>query len=109
MAGQSVARGCWIDRRLGRSAIAEIASHAPELMTEPLRETESGSIALNANPLTLARGRAWSPSDRAWDAHRADGTCVEVFEGPMVMDADALKVEAYRAQPVLAASARWPA
>ena len=39
------------------SAIAEIASHAPELMTEPLRETESGSIALNADLEALAKGK----------------------------------------------------
>ena len=36
------------------SAIAPIASHAPELMTEPLEETEDGSIAA-VSPAVLAR------------------------------------------------------
>jgi NAD(P)H-hydrate epimerase len=40
------------------SAIAEISSHAPELMTEPLSETESGSIALNADLQALAQGKS---------------------------------------------------
>ena len=34
-----------------------LPSHAPELMTEPLRETESGSIALNADLQSLAKGK----------------------------------------------------
>jgi NAD(P)H-hydrate epimerase len=73
------------------SAIAEISSHAPELMTEPLRETESGSIALNANLEALAQGKsvvAMGPGlgrvpQIAAMVHAIAGT----FEGPMVLDA----------------------
>jgi NAD(P)H-hydrate epimerase len=76
------------------SAIAEIASHAPELMTEPLPETESGSIALNANLEALARGKsvvAMGPGlGRAPQIAAMVNTMAATFEGPMVLDADAL-------------------
>jgi NAD(P)H-hydrate epimerase len=76
------------------SAIAEIASHAPELMTEPLPETESGSIALNANLEALARGKsvvAMGPGlGRAPQIAAMVHTMAATFEGPMVLDADAL-------------------
>ena len=76
------------------SAIAEIASHAPELMTEPLRETESGSIALNADLQTLAKGKtvvAMGPGlGRAPQIAAMVHALAEAFEGPMVLDADAL-------------------
>ena len=39
------------------SAIAEIAAHAPELMTEPLAQTPMGSIALNAGLDQVAEGK----------------------------------------------------
>jgi hydroxyethylthiazole kinase-like uncharacterized protein yjeF len=77
-----------------QSAIAEIAAHAPELMTEPLPETESGSIALNANLEQLAKGKSviaigpglgHAPQITAMVHALAAG-----FEGPMVLDADAL-------------------
>ena len=76
------------------SAIAEIASHAPELMTEPLRETESGSIALNANLQALAQGKsvvAMGPGlGRAPQIAAMVQALAEAFEGPMVLDADGL-------------------
>jgi NAD(P)H-hydrate epimerase len=76
------------------SAIAEIASHAPELMTEPLPETESGCIALNANLEALAQGKsviAMGPGlGRAPEIAAMVNGLAEAFEGPMVLDADAL-------------------
>ncbi len=76
------------------SAIAEIASHAPELMTEPLPETESGSIALNADLEALARGKtvvALGPGlGRAPQIAAMVRGLAETFEGPIVLDADAL-------------------
>jgi len=76
------------------SAIAEIASHAPEFMTEPLRETESGSIALNANLQALAQGKsvvAMGPGlGRAPQIAAMVQALAEAFEGPMVLDADGL-------------------
>ena len=39
------------------SAIPQIAAHAPELMTEPLKETPHGSIAIIANLEALAEGK----------------------------------------------------
>ena len=76
------------------SAIAEIASHAPELMTEPLPETESGCIALNANLEALAQGKsviAMGPGlGRAAQIAAMVNRLAEAFEGPMVLDADAL-------------------
>jgi ADP-dependent NAD(P)H-hydrate dehydratase / NAD(P)H-hydrate epimerase len=76
------------------SAIAEIASHAPELMTEPLHETSSGSIALNSNLEALAQGKtvvAIGPGlGRAPQIATMVHALAEAFEGPMVLDADAL-------------------
>jgi NAD(P)H-hydrate epimerase len=82
------------------SAIAEIASHAPELMTEPLPETESGSIALSANLEALARGKsvvAMGPGlgHAPQIAAMVQGLAAS-FEGPMVLDADALMSEGTR-------------
>jgi NAD(P)H-hydrate epimerase len=76
------------------SKIGEIASHAPELMTEPLPETESGSIALNANLEGLAQGKsvvAMGPGlGRAPQIAAMVHSMAATFEGPMVLDADAL-------------------
>ena len=76
------------------SAIAEISSHAPELMTEPLSETESGSIALNADLQALAKGKsviAIGPGlGRAPQIATMVHSLTGAFEGPMVLDADAL-------------------
>jgi len=76
------------------SAIAEIASHAPELMTEPLAETPDGSIAPDAELERITKGKtviAIGPGlgrapQIAAMVHALAGT----FEGPMVLDADAL-------------------
>jgi len=76
------------------SAIAEIASHAPELMTEPLAETPMGSIALNAALEKLAEGMtviAMGPGlGRHPEIDMLVASAVESFPQPMVIDADAL-------------------
>ena len=76
------------------SAIAEIASHAPELMTEPLAETPIGSIALNANLEALAEGKtviAMGPGlGRHRDIDMLVASAAEAFPQPMLLDADAL-------------------
>ncbi|MEO8368389.1 MAG: NAD(P)H-hydrate dehydratase [Candidatus Solibacter sp.] len=77
------------------SAIATIAGHAPELMTEALRETESGMIALNANLAPLLEGKtvlAIGPGlGRAPHLAALVHGLTESFAGPMVLDADALQ------------------
>jgi NAD(P)H-hydrate epimerase len=76
------------------SAIAEIAMHAPELMTEPLRETESGMIALNADIDAAAAGKtvlAAGPGlGRAPHLATLVNAIVDSCEQPVVIDADAL-------------------
>jgi NAD(P)H-hydrate epimerase len=76
------------------SAIAEISSHAPELMTEPLAETSIGSIALNARLEPLAEGKtviAMGPGlGRHPDIDMLVSSATERFPQPMVLDADAL-------------------
>src|ERR1017187_6236627 len=76
------------------SAIAEISSHAPELMTEPLAETSMGSIALNARLEPLAEGKtviAMGPGlGRHPDIDMLVASATERFPQPMVLDADAL-------------------
>ena len=76
------------------SAIAEIASHSPELMTEPLAETPMGSIALNAAVEALAEGKtvvAMGPGlGRHRDIDMLVSSAIETFPQPMVLDADAL-------------------
>ena len=76
------------------SAIAEIAAHAPELMTEPLAQTPMGSIALNAGLENLAEGKtviAMGPGlGRHADIDMLVASAVESFPQPMVLDADAL-------------------
>jgi len=84
------------------SAITAIASYAPEIMTEPLAETDSGSIAMRA------------PDDPALSAITAKKTVIAIGPGmgqnpetvqfirrfvqespiPMVVDADALNAVA---------------
>jgi NAD(P)H-hydrate epimerase len=77
-----------------QSAIAEISAHAPELMTEPLRETESGLIALNAGLPEHAKGMtvvAIGPGlGRAPHIAPMVNALAEAFEGPLILDADAL-------------------
>ena len=76
------------------SAIAEIASHAPELMTEPLAETPMGSIALTADVEKLAEGMtvlAMGPGlGRHADIAMLVTSALENFPQAMVLDADAL-------------------
>lgn len=80
------------------SAIPVVASHAPELMTEPLPETEAGSIALRsldsgqlskltANKDVLALGPGLGTHRETVEVVRR---LVEEFPGPMVIDADGL-------------------
>lgn len=76
-----------------KSAIAEIAAHAPELMTEPLAETPHGTIAMNADLARIAEGKtviAMGPG-LGRDAAVAQLVAgVATFQQPMVLDADAL-------------------
>jgi NAD(P)H-hydrate epimerase len=77
-----------------KSAIAEIAAHAPELMTEPLAETPHGSIALNADLSRLVEGKTVIAMGPGLGRDAAIGPLVasaaSLFPGPMVLDADAL-------------------
>ena len=90
-------------------AIAEIGAHAPELMTEPLPETESGSIAPSADLQAIAEGKtviAIGPGlgrDRHLTALVA--TATRTLDQPMVLDADALVVEAIHAAALQADAA----
>ena len=76
------------------SAIPQIASHAPELMTVPLKETPHGSIAITANLETLAEGMtviAMGPGlGREPGISELVHAAISSFEQPMVLDADAL-------------------
>jgi NAD(P)H-hydrate epimerase len=76
------------------SAIPEIAAHAPELMTEPLRETESGAIALNANLGDVIAGKSVIAMGPGLGQHPQIAALVEAIaestELPMVLDADGL-------------------
>jgi len=78
------------------SAIAQIASHAPELMTEPLPETEDGSISLRMfdqlsalvdkkNVVALGPGMGRNP-----ETGQLIRRLVNELARPMVVDADAL-------------------
>ena len=77
-----------------KSAIAEIAAHAPELMTEPLAETPHGTIALNADLARIAEGKtviAMGPGlGRDAAVAQLVASVAAAFEQPMVLDADAL-------------------
>jgi NAD(P)H-hydrate epimerase len=76
------------------SAIPVIASHAPELMTEPLAETKRGSIALNARLTEVAEGKtvvAIGPGlGRLPEIEVLVRTALDELAQPMVIDADAL-------------------
>jgi NAD(P)H-hydrate epimerase len=76
------------------SAIPEIAAHAPELMTEPLRETESGAIALNANLSPILEGKTVIAMGPGLGRNPQIATLVASLaahsELPIVLDADAL-------------------
>ncbi|HWD00353.1 MAG TPA: NAD(P)H-hydrate dehydratase [Candidatus Sulfopaludibacter sp.] len=76
------------------SAIATIAAHTPELMTEPLPETPHGSIALNApldqlaeSKTVVAAGPGLGRDPAIAELVRSlNATCTQ----PLVLDADAL-------------------
>ncbi|MGA2212540.1 MAG: NAD(P)H-hydrate dehydratase [Bryobacteraceae bacterium] len=80
------------------SAITAIASYAPEIMTEPLAETESGSIAMRApddpalaaitakkNVIAIGPGMGHDPETVQFIRN-----FVQESKTPMVVDADAL-------------------
>jgi NAD(P)H-hydrate epimerase len=75
-------------------AIAAVAAHAPELMTVPLAETPCGGISRAADIPALARGKtvlAMGPGlGREPDIAEMVSRAAAAFEGPLVLDADAL-------------------
>ena len=78
------------------SAIAQIASHAPELMTEPLPETEDGSISMRMlDPLSVLIDKknvvAIGPGmGRNPETGQLIRRLVNELTRPMVVDADGL-------------------
>jgi hydroxyethylthiazole kinase-like uncharacterized protein yjeF len=79
-----------------QSAIAQIASHAPELMTEPMPETEDGSISMRAldqlsglidkkNIVAIGPGMGRNP-----ETVQLIRRMVNELPRPMVVDADGL-------------------
>lgn len=76
------------------SAIDSIAAHAPELMTEPLRETAEGAVARGAHVESIADGKtvvAVGPGlGRGEDVEALVLRLAASLEQPMVLDADAL-------------------
>jgi NAD(P)H-hydrate epimerase len=76
------------------SAIATIAAHAPELMTEPLPETAAGIIAQAAPLAKLAEGKtvvAMGPGlGRGPEIETLVRAAADGLELPLVLDADAL-------------------
>lgn len=80
------------------SAISAIASHAPEIMTEPLPETDAGSISMRALDHSLLAGIAEKKSVIALgpgmgghpETVQLIRRLVEESHLPMVVDADAL-------------------
>ncbi len=76
------------------SAIPIIATHAPELMTEPLEENESGGISRNAHLDTLAKDMTVVAMGPGMGRHPDIEALVTRLNGkleqPMVIDADAL-------------------
>jgi len=76
------------------SAVPVIAAHAAELMTAPLEENDAGTISSSVDLAAIAEGKTVlamgpglgiHPDVEALVAH-----AVETFEGPLVLDADAL-------------------
>lgn len=76
------------------SAIASIAAAAPELMTEPLRETPAGSVSRGVDLESVAEGKtvvAMGPGlGHADDIEALVLRLTASLEQPMVLDADAL-------------------
>jgi hydroxyethylthiazole kinase-like uncharacterized protein yjeF len=85
------------------SAIAQIAGHAPELMTEALAETPKGSIAINADLDRLAEGKtviAMGPGmGRDPGIKELVQSAVAAYPQPMVLDADSLMPQAFEVAP----------
>ena len=75
-------------------AVPTIAAHTPELMTVPLAETESGGVSRAADIPALAKGKtvlAMGPGlAREPDIAELVARAAAEFEGPAVLDADAL-------------------
>ena len=75
-------------------AIAQIAAHAPELMTDPLPESPHGTIGLTADLDRAAEGKtviAMGPGlGRDPGMAQLVARVVEGFQQPVVLDADAL-------------------
>lgn len=78
------------------SALPSVASHAPELMTEPLKETESGSVSLRAYPEAegLSNRKSVVAIGPGLGTHPETVAFVRTLFGrmalPVVADADAL-------------------
>ena len=76
------------------SAIPVIATHAPEVMTEPLAETPEGTIAASADLARVAKDMTVIAMGPGLGREAAIGQLVQQacdrFEQPMVLDADAL-------------------
>ncbi len=79
-----------------KSVLGTVAGFHPELMTEPLRETDTGTISTSAQPRIeeLARGKSVlaigpgiSRNPQTWEVVRALVTKLQL---PMVLDADGL-------------------
>jgi NAD(P)H-hydrate epimerase len=81
------------------SAIPQIASHAPELMTEPLPESPHGSIAITADLEQAAAGKtvvAMGPGlGRDPGIAELVRSAITGMQQPMVLDADALVGHAF--------------
>ncbi len=79
------------------SAVPAIASHAPELMTEPLAETHNGSILQAIDLEAVAEGKTVIAIGPGLGRHPGTdmlvATAAEQFPQPMVLDADALGAE----------------
>jgi NAD(P)H-hydrate epimerase len=76
------------------SAVPVIAAHAPELMTAPLEENDAGTISAGVELSALTEGKtvlAMGPGlGRHPDVEELVSRVARDFEGPMVLDADAL-------------------
>jgi ADP-dependent NAD(P)H-hydrate dehydratase / NAD(P)H-hydrate epimerase len=87
-----------------KSVLATVAGFHPELMTEPLEETDAGGIALRSqhhvaelasNKTVLAIGPGISRESQSADLVRS---LVSILAPPVVLDADGLNAFAGRAQ-----------
>ena len=80
------------------SVLGTVAGFAPELMTEPLADTDAGTIGMRSFECGLLdrltegkRAIAIGPGMGAnLETHELVRTCVERYRGPLILDADAL-------------------